>query len=102
MTAKASKTAPLPDSVDFIAGSTLLHMYLTAHYALINRAQVWPGETVLVIGAAGGVGLACVELARLLDSASSRRSEAPPRRKPSATVALTPSSTIPMRTCGSA
>jgi NADPH2:quinone reductase len=68
MTAKASKTALLPDSVDFIAGSTLLHMYLTAHYALINRAQVRPGETVLVTGAAGGVGLACVELARLLDT----------------------------------
>ena len=41
-------------------------MYLTAYYALINRAQVRPGETVLITGAAGGVGLACVELARLL------------------------------------
>jgi NADPH2:quinone reductase len=66
MTAKASTTALLPESVDFIAGSTLLHMYLTAYYALISRAQVRPGETVLVTGAAGGVGLACVELARLL------------------------------------
>ena len=68
MTAKASITAPLPDNVDFIAGSTLLHMYLTAYYALINRAQVRPGETVLITGAAGGVGLGCVELARLLDT----------------------------------
>src|SRR5271165_35369 len=68
MTAKASGTALLPDSVDFIAGSTLLHMYLTAYYALISRAQVRPGETVLITGAAGGVGLACVELARLLDT----------------------------------
>src|SRR5215831_17811284 len=46
MTAKVSKTALLPDSVDFIAGSTLLYMYLTAYYALICRAQVKPGETV--------------------------------------------------------
>jgi NADPH2:quinone reductase len=68
MTAKASITALLPDSVDFIAGSTLLHMYLTAYYALISRAQVRRGETVLITGAAGGVGLACVELARLLDT----------------------------------
>ena len=68
MTAKASITALLPDSVDFIAGSTLLYMYLTAYYALISRAQVKPGETVLITGAAGGVGLACVELARLLDT----------------------------------
>lgn len=67
MTAKASKTALLPPSVTFIAGSTLLHMYLTAYYALIIRAQVRPGETILITGAAGGVGLACVELARLLD-----------------------------------
>jgi NADPH2:quinone reductase len=58
----------LPDNVDFIAGSTLLYMYLTAYYALIIRAQVRPGETVLVTGAAGGVGLACVELARLLQA----------------------------------
>jgi NADPH2:quinone reductase len=68
MTAKATKTALLPDGVNFVAGSTLLHMYLTAHYALIGRAQVRPGETVLVTGAAGGVGLACVEVARLLDA----------------------------------
>jgi NADPH2:quinone reductase len=68
MTAKASTTALLPDTVDFIAGSTLLHMYLTAYYALICRAQVRSGETILITGAAGGVGLACVELARLLDT----------------------------------
>ena len=68
MTAKASVTALLPDGVDFIAGSTLIHIYLTAYYALVSRAQVRPGETVLVTGAAGGVGLACVELARLLEA----------------------------------
>lgn len=68
MSAKASRTALLPDTIDFIAGSTLLHMYLTAYYALVNRAQVRPGETVLITGAAGGVGLACVELATLLDA----------------------------------
>ena len=66
MTARASLTALLPASVDFIAGSTLLHMYLTAYYALISRAGIRPGETALITGAAGGVGLACVELARLL------------------------------------
>lgn len=36
MTAKASHTALLPENVDFVAGSTLLHMYITAYYALIN------------------------------------------------------------------
>jgi NADPH2:quinone reductase len=51
--------------VDFIVGSTILHCYLAAWYALVNRAQLRAGETVLVTGAAGGVGLACVEIAHL-------------------------------------
>jgi len=66
MVAKESKTAFLPANVDFIVGSTILHTYLTAWYALIERAQLQAGETVLVTGAAGGVGLACVEVAHLL------------------------------------
>jgi NADPH:quinone reductase len=52
--------------VDFVAGSTIQHVYLTAWYALVDRARLEAGETVLVTGAAGGVGLACVELAHLL------------------------------------
>jgi len=66
MVAKESKTARLPANVDFVAGSTILHTYLTAWYTLIARARLKAGETVLVTGAAGGVGLACVELAHLL------------------------------------
>jgi len=66
MVAKESSTVLLPANVDFIAGSTILHAYLTAWYALIERARLEGGETVLVTGAAGGVGLACVELAHLL------------------------------------
>jgi NADPH2:quinone reductase len=66
MTAKASRTSRLPDNVDFSVGSTVLHIYLTAYYALVDRARVEPGETVLVTGASGGVGLACIELAHML------------------------------------
>ena len=66
MTAKAARTSRLPDNVDFGVGSTVLHIYLTAYYALVDRARVEAGETVLVTGASGGVGLACVELAHLL------------------------------------
>ena len=65
MVAKASKSARIPDNVDFPAGSTVLHAYLTAWYALVDRARLQPGETVLITGATGGVGLACVEVARL-------------------------------------
>lgn len=66
MVAKESSTILLPANVDFIAGSTILHAYLTAWYALIERARLQAGETVLVTGAAGGVGLACIQVARLL------------------------------------
>lgn len=64
--AKESSTVSLPVNVDFIVGSTILHTYLTAWYALIERSRLKAGETVLVTGAAGGVGLACVEVAHLL------------------------------------
>jgi NADPH:quinone reductase len=66
MVAKESSVAMLPANIDFTVGSTVLHTYLTAWYALIERARLQAGETVLVTGAAGGVGLACVELAHLI------------------------------------
>jgi NADPH2:quinone reductase len=66
MVAKATMTTPLPTNVDFAVGSTIMQSYLTAWYALIERARLQAGETVLVTGAAGGIGLACVELAHLL------------------------------------
>jgi NADPH2:quinone reductase len=65
MVAKESSVALLPPEVDFIVGATILSTYLTAWYALIERARLLAGETVLVTGAAGGVGLACVEIAHL-------------------------------------
>ena len=66
MIAKESKATRLSDNTDFVAGSTLLHIYSTAWYALVDRARLQAGETVLVTGASGGVGLACVEFAHLL------------------------------------
>jgi NADPH2:quinone reductase len=66
MVAKESSVAMLPANVDFTVGSTVMHTYLTAWYALIERARLQAGETVLVTGAAGGVGLACVEIAHLM------------------------------------
>ena len=57
MTAKAARTSRLPDNVDFSVGSTVLHIYLTAYYALVDRARVEAGETVLVTGASGSTAL---------------------------------------------
>jgi NADPH2:quinone reductase len=55
-----------PRGLSFAEASAYSTAYLTAHVALARRAQAQPGEWVLVHGAAGGVGLACVDLARLM------------------------------------
>jgi NADPH:quinone reductase len=57
---------PIPDGIPFDVASTLLIAYGTTYHALIDRAALKPGETLLVLGAAGGVGLAAVEMGKLL------------------------------------
>ncbi len=54
----------LPDNVSFDEGAALGMNYLTAHFALIERGGLQKGETVLVHGAAGGVGTATIQVAR--------------------------------------
>ena len=54
----------LPDGVGFEIGATVRYAYGTARYALVTRAQLREGETVFVSGAAGGVGMAAVDVAR--------------------------------------
>lgn len=66
MVAKEWKSVRLPADVGFDTAATVWHNYGTAYYALIDRARVQPGESVFVTGAAGGVGLAAVDLARHL------------------------------------
>ena len=55
--------APLPDTLTFVQGAAIGVPYATAFYALFYRARARPGETVLVHGATGGVGLAAVQIA---------------------------------------
>lgn len=74
--AEASKLIPIPAGMDFTTASAFVMVYGTSHYALKDRAKLQPGETLLVLGAAGGVGLAAVELgkamgARVIAAASS-------------------------------
>jgi NADPH2:quinone reductase len=66
MTAPQDWVARLPPEVDYITGSAVRHCYGTANYGLVVSAKLQPGETVFVTGAAGGVGLAAVDLARHL------------------------------------
>jgi len=56
----------IPDEMTFEDAAALNLTYLTAHFALIERAQVRSGEVVLVTGGAGGVGLAVVQVAKAL------------------------------------
>jgi NADPH2:quinone reductase len=62
----ASKLIPMPDSVDFVTAASFTLVYGTAYYALKDRAQLKPGETLLVLGASGGVGLAAVEIGKVI------------------------------------
>ena len=59
-----AQTCPLPDRVTFSQGAAVGVPYATAWRALFARAQARPGETVLVHGASGGVGIAAVQMAR--------------------------------------
>ncbi|WP_246561496.1 type I polyketide synthase [Streptomyces roseirectus] len=54
----------MPDGMAFTAAATLAAVYLTVHHGLRSLARIAPGETVLVHGGAGGVGLAVLEVAR--------------------------------------
>ncbi|SFF42501.1 zinc-binding dehydrogenase [Thermoflexibacter ruber] len=62
----ARRCVPLPVSMDFTVGASLLYNYGTSYHALKDRAGLKSGETLLVLGAAGGVGLAAVELGKLM------------------------------------
>jgi NADPH2:quinone reductase len=62
----ARSLIPIPDGIEFAPASSFLYAYGTAHHALKDRARLQPGETLVVLGAAGGVGLAAVELGTLM------------------------------------
>ena len=57
---------PLPDAMDFAQGAAFTVAYGTSYHALKDSAQLQEGETVLVLGAAGGVGYAAVDLAKAM------------------------------------
>ena len=62
----ASLPSPTPDAMSDVVGAGFSLVYGTAHVALVQRGRLQAGETLLVLGAAGGVGLAAVELGALL------------------------------------
>jgi NADPH2:quinone reductase len=63
---KAKNAVPIPDNVSDEVAAGIIITYGTALHGLQDRAALQPGETVAVLGAAGGAGLAAVELAKLM------------------------------------
>ena len=62
----AQRVVPLPDAIDYVPAAAFLLAYGTAYHALKQRAELRAGETLAVLGAAGGVGLAAVEIGKLM------------------------------------
>jgi NADPH2:quinone reductase len=60
----ANLVFPMPTHFDFVTAASVMMTYGTSYHALIDRAKLKAGETLLVLGAAGGVGLAAVDIAK--------------------------------------
>ena len=63
---EATRLVPMPKGMDFATGAAFLLTYGTSDHALRDRAALQAGETLLVLGAAGGVGLAAIEIGKAL------------------------------------
>ena len=62
--APAALCMPLPPGFSFVDAAAFIMIYATSHHALLDRAQLKAGETVLVLGAAGGVGTSAIQIAK--------------------------------------
>jgi NADPH2:quinone reductase len=62
----AQALMPMPAAIDFDTAAAITLTYGTSHHAVVDRAQLKAGETMLVLGAAGGVGLAAIEIGKAL------------------------------------
>jgi NADPH2:quinone reductase len=64
--APAAALMPMPPGMDFDTAAAITLTYGTSHHAVVDRGQLKAGETMLVLGAAGGVGLAAIEIGKAL------------------------------------
>jgi NADPH2:quinone reductase len=62
----ATRLVPIPDGMDYPTAAAFLLTYGTSEHALRDRGQLKAGETLLVLGAAGGVGIAAIEIGKAL------------------------------------
>jgi NADPH:quinone reductase len=64
--APAAQCLPLPEGFPHVDGAALIMTYATSHHALVDRGQLKAGETLLVLGAAGGVGTSAIQIGKAL------------------------------------
>jgi NADPH:quinone reductase-like Zn-dependent oxidoreductase len=65
MAVPRANVIPIPDSLDFDQAASVPLVFLTAWHMLVGRAGIRPGQTVLVLGAGSGVGIAAIQIAKL-------------------------------------
>ncbi|HEY8050737.1 MAG TPA: NADPH:quinone oxidoreductase family protein [Ramlibacter sp.] len=63
--ADAARCMPMPPQMSFVDAAAFIMTYATSHHALLDRGQLKPGETLLVLGAAGGVGTAAIQIGKV-------------------------------------
>ncbi|MDO8441078.1 MAG: NADPH:quinone oxidoreductase family protein, partial [Polaromonas sp.] len=64
--APAALCMPLPTGFSYVDAAAFIMIYATSHHALVDRAQLKAGETVLVLGAAGGVGTSAIQISKAM------------------------------------
>jgi NADPH2:quinone reductase len=81
MVASPEVVRPIPDAMDFVTAAAFPIVYGTSHFALTRRGNLRPGEVLLVLGAAGGVGLTAVEIGKQLGATVIAAAGSPDRLK---------------------
>jgi NADPH2:quinone reductase len=95
----ASRVLPLPPGFALEDAAAFAFTYGTSHHALVDRAQLKAGETVLVLGAAGGVGTAALQIAKAVGARVIAAASTDENARCAASWAPTPPSTTRARTC---
>ncbi len=81
MTVAARAVAPLPDGTNFDTAASAPTIFITAQYSLVELARLKAGETVLIHGGAGGVGLAAIQIARRIGARIFATAGSPAKRR---------------------
>ncbi|MEM7270658.1 MAG: SDR family NAD(P)-dependent oxidoreductase, partial [Pseudomonadota bacterium] len=81
MTVASRAVAPLPEGTDFDTAASVPTIFITAQYSLVELARLSAGETVLIHGGAGGVGLAAIQIARRIGATIIATAGSDPKRR---------------------